>query len=198
MASSHCSSPTNSESYDSDGDVAMLDRSPEPEVQMTTPAMSERLSFVPNSAQLDHIDLLDISCHRRLPSKKPLAMYEYKDVNGVLAVQPAGDYQNLMAYFAPLLPSENGCDPLLRLVRLWCCEAQGIKGLQDEVRWTLTFIFDFVNIMLCRQAASGCLRGSTAFYRMRCMLLCLLAVSNDLSKLYNVNLRVPQPACDDT
>ncbi|KXJ94030.1 hypothetical protein Micbo1qcDRAFT_220639 [Microdochium bolleyi] len=106
-------SPPGSEDTDNDGDIPMPDR---PEmVFVAITAISEALKFVHNGKQ--HSELTGLTWHKRYRSSR-LATYEYKDVNDMPAIQPAGDRKDLVSYFAPLLQVETGCDPLLRLVRL--------------------------------------------------------------------------------
>ncbi|KAI0125177.1 hypothetical protein BJ170DRAFT_636688 [Xylariales sp. AK1849] len=74
----------------------------------------------------------------------------YTDINGKAAVQPTGETaQDIRQYLAPL-DAEPG-DPLLRMIRLWCCWAQGFENLEEEIRWFLFLIFDLCNISIARR-----------------------------------------------
>ncbi|RYP45139.1 hypothetical protein DL768_008497 [Monosporascus sp. mg162] len=108
------------------------------------------LSFIP----YDNPAIVDIDWDTS-PRFTGIVLFRYTDVFGRAAVQPSGEWDPLCRYLRPLDKDESRCDPLLRRVRVWCCWAQGFRFLEFELRWVLTLVYDFVNIMIARQRAGG-------------------------------------------
>ncbi|RYP32771.1 hypothetical protein DL767_005019 [Monosporascus sp. MG133] len=108
------------------------------------------LSFIP----YDNPAVVDIDWGTS-PRFTGIALFRYTDVFGRAAVQPSGEWDRLRRYLRPLDKDESRCDPLLRQVRVWCCWAQGFQFLEFELRWVLTLVYDFVNVMIARQRAGG-------------------------------------------
>ncbi|KAI0602740.1 hypothetical protein F4775DRAFT_600706 [Biscogniauxia sp. FL1348] len=84
-------------------------------------------------------------------------------------------------------------DSLLRTAREWCCWAQGFQMLEPEVRWLLTLVFDFANLMVARQTLGAYGAESPLFWRARYVLHGLICAAEDLAELYDIpNLDVPR------
>ncbi|KAI1641458.1 hypothetical protein F4809DRAFT_12067 [Biscogniauxia mediterranea] len=170
---------------------------------------SSVLDFIPYDDP-STFDVRPLDFHSKYPE---LFMFRYTDFAGQPAVQPTSARGTIQNYFAPLdsLPpcpspscanndnnkaaareGERG-DSLLRHARWWSCWAQGFQYLEPELRWLLTLVFDFANVMAARQALGGYGAESPVFWRARHILHDLLGVAEDLAELYGIpNIEVPR------
>ncbi|KAI1494577.1 hypothetical protein F5X96DRAFT_526900 [Biscogniauxia mediterranea] len=177
------------------------------------------LDFIPYDDP-STFDVRPLDFHAKYPE---LFMFRYTDFAGQPAVQPTSAQGTIQAYFAPLdsdslLPAacpsspsscansnkaattaregrkeEERVDSLLLHARWWSCWAQGFQHLEPELRWLLTLVFDFANVMAARQALGGYGAESPVFWRARHVLHDLLGVAEDLAELYGIpNIEVPR------
>ncbi|RYO77644.1 hypothetical protein DL762_009124 [Monosporascus cannonballus] len=137
-----------------EGDTIMLDAETAAAADVVRVPMyrpENALSFIP----YDNPVVIDIDWDES-PKFTGIALFRYTDVFGRAAVQPSGEWGRLRHYLRPLDRDEEGCcDPVLRRARVWCCWAQGFEFLEFELRWVLTLVYDFVNVMIARQKAGG-------------------------------------------
>ncbi|KAI1500670.1 hypothetical protein F5X99DRAFT_232570 [Biscogniauxia marginata] len=166
------------------------------------------LEFIPYDELSVLFSVLPLDFHAKFPE---VFMFRYTDFRGEPAVQPTSNKTGIQRYFAALdttattgqgkienrnnksrVGSESRCDSLLRHARWWCCWAQGFEYLEPELRWVLTLVFDFANVMIARQALGGYGAENPVFWRARYYLHDLLGVVEDLAELYEIpNIVVP-------
>ncbi len=173
---------------DSDGDIAMVDveTGEEPattdviRVPIRRRVDSSILAFIP----YDNPAVWDFSWDDRGPASScsrdqrfpGITLLRYTNAFGRRAAQPtAGGARELRRYLAALDEAEDDvaaadygdvargrCDPVLREARAWSCWAQGFRFLEFELRWTLTLVFDFANVMMARQRQDAAVGGKPA------------------------------------